>query len=188
MVLLMTVMMFVFLQPAYQKNLGWHDQAYARHNLTRLFEAERQFFIKYGSYTSNLIALGWKPSGPLKYHYGFPNALVPAEAPPGYSGNYAFSMMNTESPEFLKMFLQVSESGKALPSLRENIFGHGVVEREGKGVGYVAVAVGNLDADEALDRFAVFEDGTIVHLCNDLEVEWESDPACEKVIYPRFHP
>ena len=132
-VLFLIVLVVIFVQPSNERYQQRASQAYARENLKRLYTAEQTFSHQHGTYTTNLMALGWKPMGKLSYHYGFPPVLIPSQPPRNYSGNYAYAVMSTEHEEFLRFFVGSSDRKADLPSLEGNIFGHGVLEKDSQG-------------------------------------------------------
>lgn len=182
---LLVILVVIFVQPGISRYNQWSAQAVARFNLQQLYEAEKRFFFKFGSYSSNLLALGWRPTGPLRYHYGFPSKLVPDRPPRGFLGHYEYAAMNTGSDVFSK-FLWGSWSkkkGNTLPSLDGAVFGHGVLQKDNVGVAFVAAAVGNLDSDDALDRMVITHEGRLIHLCDDTKTEFDDAANCQHAFF-----
>lgn len=182
-VFFLVALVVIFIQPSNERYQQRSSQAYAKENLTRLHVAEQAFSHQHGTYTTNLMALGWKPMGKLSYHYGFPPVLIPSQVPRNYSGNYQYAVMSTEHEEFLRYFVGASDRKADLPSLEGNLFGHGVLEKDSQGVAFVAAAIANLDQDEALDRFVITDQGKIIHLCDDIRITLDDDPDCQHAIY-----
>jgi Tfp pilus assembly protein PilE len=182
-VIFLVVGVIVYVQPAFERYDQRLSQAYAQSNLKRLYALEKKFFNSYDTYTSNLMALGWKPNGKLTYHYGFPSVLIPKKSPQTYVGNYHYAVMNTEQDDFIKYFIGTKDRKMDQPPLEGNLFGHGVLERDDKGIAFVAAAIANLDKDEALDRWVITDQGKLLHLCDDIFITMNDDPDCSHAIY-----
>ncbi len=158
----------VYVFPAFVRYGQWQSQALVKKNLKELNQAETQYKNRFGTYTSNLHVIGWLPKGDSNYQYGFTKEVSPQRV------NQSYEVGDDT------IYTQIGPTHRAF--LNSHIVGHGVIVQNKRGVRYVAAAVGNLDDDEALDRWVVNEKGQLNHLCDDLEVVWDDDPKCKHLI------
>jgi Tfp pilus assembly protein PilE len=136
-------------------------QSEAKANLRSLYTAEKSFYAEYGTYTSDLVSLGWTPSGSPHYVYGFYYTLEggrsgPAGHDPERSdtanqdvlaqGGYNLDKTVTKSGDPL--------TGEDLPEDAE------VTEKS-----FVAAAVGDIKEDSFgnVDLWTIDQDGNITN-------------------------
>lgn len=136
-------------------------QSEAKVNLRGLYVAEKSFYAEYNSYTSDLVALDWKPTGDPRYVYGFYYPLEessrgPEDHDPDRSDSANDDVLALGGYTLDKAVTQGGDplSGEDLPEVSEvstNAF--------------VAAAVGDVKADSfgTLDVWLIDQDGNVTN-------------------------
>lgn len=93
-----------FLVPRYLKDRMKQKQLECRQNLSSLLDAERAFFSKNNSFTTDLQKLGWEPQGKGFYQYLF----APA---PTSTGSFVFECVGNIDHDPTLDRLQINETG-----------------------------------------------------------------------------
>jgi type IV pilus assembly protein PilA len=118
-------------------------QSEAKTNLHAIYSAQKAYQAEHQTYAGSFKTLGWNPSGQTRYTYLLSaDALAPTLGPKHTAEDIA--------PLLEEHLSAVDELDKAL----------------------VAVAVGNIDTDPALDVWVVDSDGSVTNLRDDVH---ESD-------------
>lgn len=141
-------------------------QSEVRANLMGLRIAEEAFFAEHGFYTSDLVALGWTPSGAPQYVYGF--AYVGPENVTTGPSDHDIERSDTLHEDVIAKGGYSTEKmvridgGKLYP---EDLPEDSYVER----TDYVAAAVGDLSADPSgtLDIWTLGVDGQVTNIQSD---------------------
>lgn len=60
--------------PSFKKFLAKAKRTEAYMNLNALATAEKIYWAEHGTYSTDLVAIGWKPEGQTQYTYGFSGA------------------------------------------------------------------------------------------------------------------
>ena len=141
-------------------------QSEAKTNLNGLFTAERAFREQHGFFTTDLVSLNWTPDGSPRYAYGFvtPSApridtRIPALDPtrrttldPRVAGA-AYSLAKTRTAD-----------GAAFTS--EDI-GSAVPAASASSNAFLAIALGDVDADGAYDVWSIDDGKNLKVVSND---------------------
>lgn len=141
----------------------------AKTNLSGLYRAEKDFFAKHGTYTTDLAALDWLPDGSPLYVYGFAKASD-ASAPAGLS-DHDPTRRTTADPRLV-------EKGVYSARKQSSLLGRSFVEADFEKIfpaatatsaGFVAVAFGDIDTDgsEDLDVWTIDQDKKLTVIRND---------------------
>ena len=136
--------------------------------LSGINQVQTLFRARHGSYTSDLKLLGYQPSLPLAYKFGFVEA---------YDSTALRKRMNEMDYDPNRKDSDVLWSDRYVESadhrevsvkdMAEFFCPRCHVDSNS----YMAIAFANLDEDEAWDVWTIDEGGNLRHVMNDLEVE-----------------
>lgn len=145
-------------------------QSEAKTNLSGIFTAQKALMGESSVYTTDLVALGWGPDGSPNYVYGF--------AKPGSFGEVA-ALKDHDPTRRTTLDPRVIERWRFRPEKAKRMDGSAFTDADfetlapassvGTG-GFLAVAIGDLDADgdpNALDIWTIDQNKNLVAVRND---------------------
>lgn len=145
--------------PNYQKFTAKSKQSEAKSNLSAIYSAERAFFAEWQMYTAGFSALGYSPSGSLRYLHGFTAGIaLPANHPMG-----ATTPADITSTTYCPIGAAFSVSGcRTLntPLAPGALFASPVVA--GPPSTFVAAANGDIDGDAVRDQWTIDNNKSLI--------------------------
>jgi hypothetical protein len=141
----------------------------ARADLQMIFEKETKFHAQFGTYTTDLNAMGVAPKIAL-YKLGFVRAAesLPEIKSPDFIHRPElkdYDALKAAIPNLEIAFSPVTKLSEISLSALENICADCTANQSR----FRAIAAANLDADSDLDVWTIDQNGLVVHVTNDLD-------------------
>ncbi len=160
--------LFIELLPGHGRSI----QSEAKVNLAGIATMENTYFEKYGVFTERFDQLGWMPIGRTKYSYYLSEKPSTNTFIERLNGDFTRKFYSVSGSKFLETVFYLRFPGSKSDTIIEREIHRKIALKYGIGVtatSFTAVAIANIDSDDAFDVWIVGQSKRPINPYNDRE-------------------